>query len=89
MKIIGSGGIRNGLDIAKSIAVGADAASLARTLLPYAMESSDSLANKIKNITEELKIAMLLMGAKNIEELKKSKYVLTGKTYEWKQQRLG
>lgn len=89
MKIIGSGGIRNGLDIAKSIAVGADAASLARTLLPYAMKSSDSLANKIKDITEELKVAMLLVGAKNIEELKKSKYVLTGKAYEWKQQRLG
>lgn len=88
IKIIGSGGIRNGLDVAKSIVLGADAASLAKALLPCAIKSSNSLLNKIRSIIEELKIAMLLVGAKNIEELKKSKYVLTGKTCEWKQQRL-
>lgn len=88
LKIIGSGGIRNGLDIAKAIALGADVSSLARELLPHAMKSSDSLLNKIKNIIKELKTIMLLTGAKEIEELKKVKYVLTGKTYEWKQQRI-
>jgi len=41
----------------------------------------------IDKIKEELKIAMILTGSENIEELKKAKYVLTGKIKDWVEQR--
>jgi isopentenyl-diphosphate delta-isomerase len=87
LPIVGSGGIRHGLDIAKSIAVGGDASSMARVLLSSALEGSDALMDKFKEIIEELKTAMFLTGSKNIEELKKAKYVLTGKIKDWVEQR--
>lgn len=85
--VISSGGIRNGLDVARSIILGADAASIARVLLPNALENSNSVKNKLNDIIEELKISMFLTGSKNIEQLKKVDFILTGKTKEWAEQR--
>lgn len=41
----------------------------------------------IENFNEELKIAMYLVGAKNIEELKKCPLVIRGKVREWLHER--
>ncbi|MFZ3077935.1 MAG: type 2 isopentenyl-diphosphate Delta-isomerase [Candidatus Aenigmatarchaeota archaeon] len=83
MKIIGSGGIRHGLDVARAIALGADAASMAKVLLADSLEGYESVKQNLENIIEELKIAMFLTGSNNVEELKKARYVITGKTKEW------
>ncbi len=83
MKIIGSGGIRNGLDVARAIALGADAASMAKVLLADSLEGCKSVQQNLENIIEELKIAMFLTGSGNVGELKKARYVITGKTKEW------
>lgn len=83
MRIIGSGGIRHGLDVARAIALGADAASMAKVLLADSLKGYESVKQNLKNIIEEMRMAMFLTGSRNVEELKKARYVITGKTKEW------
>ncbi|RZN61892.1 type 2 isopentenyl-diphosphate Delta-isomerase [Methanonatronarchaeum sp. AMET6-2] len=85
--IMASGGIRSGIDIAKSIALDADVAGAALPLVEPAANNIEQLKNHIKQLKEELKVAMFLTGSKNIEELKETQVVVTGKTREWKEQR--
>ena len=72
MNVIASGGIKDGVDVAKSIALGADIAGMARPLLKILMENgTQGLENEIDYIQKELKLAMFLTGAKNIRKLRK------------------
>jgi isopentenyl-diphosphate delta-isomerase len=81
LTIIGSGGLRTGLDVAKVIALGAEVAGLAQPLLKA------SLTNEVKTVIErvllELKTAMFLIGAQSIPELQSSPLVIMGKTAQW------
>jgi len=87
--VIATGGIRNGLDVAKSIALGADLGSAALPFLKLAMEgvSADKVIKKIEEMGEELKIAMFLTGCKTTMDLKEAEVVITGKTREIMEQR--
>ena len=75
LTVIGSGGLRNGLDTAKAIALGADLAGMAFPFLEPATESADRVAEKIERTVRELKIAMLCVGARTIRELKQVELV--------------
>lgn len=81
--IIGSGGVRNGLDIAKLIALGADAAGMAIPFL-FAVQkhSTEAVVQKIEEITYQLRLACFLTGSRNVLDLKKAPLVITGKTAE-------
>ncbi len=81
--IISSGGIRSGLDAAKALALGAEAVGLALPVLKEAYMGYEAVKNKIMKFIEELKIAMYLVGASNISELRKSDLLIMGKTKEW------
>ncbi len=84
--IIASGGIRTGLDILKSIVLGARLAGLARPFLDaYFKGRLDKYFNKLVN---ELRIGMFLVGASKLSDLKKVKYVLLGDLLEWVKQRV-
>ncbi len=73
--VIASGGIKDGVDIAKSIALGATVAGMARPLLKVLMEKgTQGLGNEIDYIQKELKLAMFLTGSKNIRKLKKAQF---------------
>lgn len=85
--VIGSGGIRTGLDIAKSIALGADIAGIAKPLLKPAVEGKQEVLNYLKKVILELRAAMYLTGCRNIEELRRVRKVLTGPLIEWCRQR--
>lgn len=70
-KIIASGGIRTGLDCAKAIALGADICGIALPVLKAQQkEGSQGVKKMLEKIAEELKIAMFLVGAKNLKQLK-------------------
>src|ERR1700710_2249884 len=56
--VVASGGVRNGLDVAKAIALGADLAGLAHPFLAPAMESAERVAEKVRRTARELKICM-------------------------------
>lgn len=83
-RIIASGGVYTGLDIAKAIAAGADMAAIARPVLLAFMERGKSGAEGFfELIVNELKAAMLLTGAKNISDLKRVARVYTGELRQW------
>ena len=80
--VISSGGIRTGLEAAKAIALGADAVGMA---LPFLKNSAsqEQLNKFIERFNDSLRIAMFLVGANSIDELKESSLVIRGKTREW------
>jgi isopentenyl-diphosphate delta-isomerase len=82
-KIIASGGLRNGLDIAKSLALGADATGIARPMLQKAIEGEEALEKYVEAIIAEAKICMFLVGARDVTEIRKIPIVVTGWTAEW------
>ncbi|MGP8024988.1 MAG: type 2 isopentenyl-diphosphate Delta-isomerase [Methanobacterium sp.] len=81
--IISSGGIRSGLDAAKALALGAEAVGLALPVLKEAYMGYEAVKIKIMKFIEELKVAMYLVGASDISELRKSDLLIMGKTREW------
>jgi isopentenyl-diphosphate delta-isomerase len=81
--IIGSGGVRSGLDIAKIIALGADAAGIAIPFLfTVQQHSAEAVVQKIEEITYQLRLACFLTGSRNVLDLKKAPLMITGKTAE-------
>ncbi|GAA5818956.1 MAG: type 2 isopentenyl-diphosphate Delta-isomerase [Methanobrevibacter sp. CfCl-M3] len=85
--VISSGGIKSGLDAAKAIALGSDAVGMALPFLKRAYLGSDAIIGFIQNFKKSLKLAMFLVGATNIEELKKSNLMIKGETHSWLNER--
>jgi isopentenyl-diphosphate delta-isomerase len=68
--VIASGGIRNGIEVAKAIALGADAASLALPVLRAADRSVEDVVLVLRRVIEELRTAMFLTGCRTVSELR-------------------
>jgi len=81
--IIASGGLRNGLDIAKCIALGASMTAFAYPFLIAASNSLESVKVLAEMLINELKSTMFLVGANNISILKNTRYVIRGALAEW------
>mmetsp|Transcript_63404 Transcript_63404/g.73779 ORF Transcript_63404/g.73779 Transcript_63404/m.73779 type:complete len:354 (+) Transcript_63404:170-1231(+) len=69
-QLIAGGGIRNGVDIAKAITLGADLATAAMPFLAAAMESPEAVRKVIQKMKREFRAAMFACGARTVEELK-------------------
>jgi isopentenyl-diphosphate Delta-isomerase len=74
--LIASGGIRTGLDVAKAVALGADAAGLALPLLKPATESTAAVVAVLQNIIEVLRIALFCTGCADIAALKNTPHLV-------------
>jgi len=72
LPIIASGGLRDGVDIAKCIALGAELGGLAGPFLKAAVQSLDAVCELIEEITMQLRIAMFASGAPNIAALQQT-----------------
>ena len=70
--LIASGGLRNGLEVAKSLALGADLAGLAFPFLQAANQSPDSLEELVEVLTSEIKTVLFCVGSQNIAKLQNS-----------------
>ncbi|MFD1359829.1 type 2 isopentenyl-diphosphate Delta-isomerase [Fictibacillus halophilus] len=75
--VIASGGLKHGVDAAKSLALGADLAGFGRGLLQSAVEKdAEALILQMDRIEFECRAAMFGIGAVNIEDLKATKRLL-------------
>ena len=74
--ILADSGIRNGLDVVRMIALGADSVLLGRAYL-YALATAGQagVANLLNLIEKEMKVAMTLTGAKTISEISRDSLV--------------
>ncbi|MCI5839985.1 MAG: type 2 isopentenyl-diphosphate Delta-isomerase [Peptoniphilaceae bacterium] len=81
--LIASGGLSSGVELAKSIIIGADMTAMSGEILSFLLRGGyDYTKNFLDNLIYEFKVVMALLGVKNIEELKKVPYKVTGKLKE-------
>lgn len=83
LPVIATGGIRTGLDAAKSIALGASIASSALPFVAPAIKGKDEVVKSVSSILDELKVAMFLCGCRNVKRLHFTPIVATGWTREY------
>ena len=70
LKILADSGIRNGLDVVRMIALGADTVLLGRAFAyALAVDGEAGVTNLLNLIEKEMRVAMVLTGAKSIGEI--------------------
>lgn len=67
--LIGSGGLRTGVDLAKTLALGADIGGIALPFLKAAVISDRALRDEVIRVLSGLRLAMFCIGAKDIPSL--------------------
>ena len=70
--LIASGGLRNGLEVAKAIALGADLAGLAWPFLQAAAESEQAVHRLVEILKAEISTVLFCTGNRTLTELKQS-----------------
>ncbi len=87
---IATGGLKTGIDIAKSIVLGADIGGFAYKFLKSAWQDrkSDTISNtvrEIRTLKNELRSSLWLMNLSNLSELKnkREKCIIIGNLYFW------
>jgi isopentenyl-diphosphate delta-isomerase len=76
MTIFASGGLKDGLDIAKCVALGASLGGMAGQFLKAAAVSTEKAVEMMKLTKKQLEVTMFTCGAKEIIELENSKLVM-------------
>jgi isopentenyl-diphosphate delta-isomerase len=77
LPIIASGGIRDGIQMAKAIALGAAACGVAGPFLRAASESTAAVAELIATLVTQLRVAMFAAGAADIRALRRTPIIHT------------
>ena len=83
LPLISTGGVRNGLDMARALALGATLVGIGFPFLKAASESYEAVCELLETIVAELKVAMQLSGAATIGQLQQTDIVVTGETRTW------
>jgi isopentenyl-diphosphate Delta-isomerase len=68
MPLMASGGIRTGLDIAKSLSLGANVAALAKPLLAPALEGPEAVIAHLEKLIFELRVSLFAAGFQSVEQ---------------------
>lgn len=68
--LIASGGVRDGLDVARAIRLGADLAGQAAGALPAARDGAEALATHLHQVVTQLRIAMFCTGSADLAALR-------------------
>lgn len=71
-RVVASGGIRNGLQAVKALAMGAGQVSIARPFFLAADQSADAVVRLGERIFHEMKVALFLTGCRGIEDVNRS-----------------
>jgi len=84
LKVCATGGVQNGLDAAKAIALGATCAGMARPLLQARAQGGlAALRSRVEQVLAELRLAHLLAGARTPDDLRGKPVVLGPTLRRW------
>jgi isopentenyl-diphosphate Delta-isomerase len=83
LPLISTGGVRNGLDIARALALGATLAGMGFPFLKAASTSYEQVCELLETVIAELKVAMQLSGVRSVREMQETDVVITGETRNW------
>ncbi len=83
LPLISTGGVRNGLDMARALALGATLVGMGFPFLKAASQSYDAVCELLETLIAELKVAMQLSGASSVEAMRQVDVVVTGETRNW------
>jgi len=83
LPLISTGGVRNGLDMARALALGATLVGMGFPFLKAASQSYEAVCELLERVIAELKVAMQLSGAATITALQQVDIVVTGETRNW------
>ena len=81
VKLIASGGVRNGIDMVKSLILGASLCGVARPFLDPARESADAVRAVIRRLKREFTTAMFLLGAECIDDIKENEGLILNENW--------
>lgn len=82
--LVASGGIRNGLDVAKTVALGASVAGMAGHFLRLVQTlGTKECLEQVDSLHHQLKIAMVALGTSTLEELRRTPVTIGGETGTW------
>jgi len=85
--IIATGGVATGLDVARAIALGADAAGIARPVLQALYDGGPGAVHALLDrVLGELRAAMLLTGSRTLGDLRRAPRVVVGELALWMEQ---
>ena len=80
LPIVASGGLMNGLEVAKAIGLGAEIAAMAAPFLKAAMTSTEAVLSLIETVIVELRIAMFCIGTSKLEQLRNTPHLVPNPT---------
>lgn len=81
---IATGGIRNGVDIARAVALGASAGGLARRVLQAFMEGGTEGAEAfLERVEQQFRAVMLLTGCRTVADLQTAPRRIVGELASW------
>ncbi|MEI8133292.1 MAG: type 2 isopentenyl-diphosphate Delta-isomerase [Leptolinea sp.] len=83
LPVFASGGLRDGIDIAKCLALGAALGGMASPLIKAASVSEEETVKVIQEIQREIQISLFACGCKDIAALQTNKDVLVKKGEAW------
>lgn len=75
LPVFASGGLRDGVEVAKAIALGATLAGLASPVLRAATVSADAVAEELSAVIDELRISMFCVGAADLQALRQTPHL--------------
>ncbi|HTY89545.1 MAG TPA: type 2 isopentenyl-diphosphate Delta-isomerase [Methanocella sp.] len=80
LPVVATGGIRDGIMMAKAMALGASMSSVALPLVSAARVSPERVKKILELYIEELKAVMFLTGARSVEDMARVPVIISGKT---------
>ncbi|MGT2756786.1 type 2 isopentenyl-diphosphate Delta-isomerase [Streptococcus ovuberis] len=88
-QIIASGGVHHALDVVKCLALGADLVGLSGQALQWVRQPDrlDTAIETVRNIQEQVRDIMTILGAKRIADIQQTDLVLPASAQHWAQAR--
>jgi isopentenyl-diphosphate delta-isomerase len=83
LPLISTGGVRNGLDVARALALGATLVGMGFPFLKAASESYEKVCELLETVVAELQVAMQLSGVSSVEAMQQTDIVVGGETRNW------